>query len=265
MAIPFPKHLLLLSSFFLFGHCQEGPASYRLPGQQWMMPFASVQEVLPPALNEISGLCDNGQQLMALNDEEGRLYPANFNPAFDALPQPWGPPGDYEGLAFWPHLGYFILRSDGRIWQLGLEETKGQELPFSLPPDIEYEGLCFWPKKQQLLVAAKSPAGLYLFSPKNGDYLPLLDLSPFLIHPSAVALSEDEKLLYVLAAKEQELWVFDSHSLAVLGQFILPSYDLVQAEALVVHGRASFWIGSEAQEDRPAQLWRYEELPPLAQ
>jgi hypothetical protein len=73
----------------------------------------------------------------------------------DVRTLPFGPPGDYEGVAC-TGTDYWVLRSDGALLRL---TPAGERLTIAathrLPADCEYEGLCHDSAKHRLLILPK--------------------------------------------------------------------------------------------------------------
>lgn len=117
--------------------------------------------MLPPELKEVSGIVAVDTRTIAcVQDELGTIYFVDLPGELPVRAVPFGPPGDYEGLAkvgddFW------VLRSDGLLLQVawsgtGLAIVASHRLPL---PHGEYEGLCWQADAGHLLVLPKDRSG----------------------------------------------------------------------------------------------------------
>lgn len=116
---------------------------------------------LPKVLREVSGIAVVDERTIAcVQDEVGSLFFVDLRGERPVRELPFGPPGDYEGLA---RVGeaYWVLRSDGVLLQL---EMRGAQLAIAATHRLllahqEYEGLCFDARRGALLVLPKDPVG----------------------------------------------------------------------------------------------------------
>jgi len=112
---------------------------------------------LPAALREISAVTAiDADTVACLQDEKGVLFFVDVHDGRLREVRPFGPEGDYEGLA---RVGddYWVLRSDGWLARL---EARGPRLSiaesFELDtPNHDLEGLCHDPARGVLLIAPK--------------------------------------------------------------------------------------------------------------
>jgi len=139
---------------------------------------------LPPELREVSGIVAvDARTLACVQDELGAIFFVDLHGERPVRAVPFGPPGDYEGLA---KVGddYWVLRSDGLLLQVspspdGLVIAASHRLPLSYG---EYEGLCWQPSDGHLLVLPKDRVGArkaerdrlhaYAFVPATAQLLP---------------------------------------------------------------------------------------------
>ena len=125
---------------------------------------------LPRELREISDLTWVGEHTLGcVQDEKGILYLLDARDGRVRAAHPFGPKGDYEGVA---RVGaeFYVLRSDGMLLRL---TTRGARLgvgdAFALAtPQRNLEGLCFDPLRNLLLIAPKDIA-VPPPPPKSGD------------------------------------------------------------------------------------------------
>jgi uncharacterized protein YjiK len=117
--------------------------------------------LLPPELVEVSGVVAvDARTVACVQDEVGAIFYVDLLGERPVRAVPFGPPGDYEGLAM---VGqeFWVLRSDGLLLQV-VPVAGGLAIAASHPlslPYTEYEGLCWQPEAGHLLVLPKSRAG----------------------------------------------------------------------------------------------------------
>lgn len=133
--------------------------------------------LLPPVLREVSGICMlDGEHIACVQDELGVLFRVALADGAIAAAQPFGPPGDYEGLA---RVGtsYWVLRSDGVLLELdaaGAEPILRRSV--QLPTQFrEWEALGFDAVGARLLVLPKHGVGA---TPAERDQRPLFAVDP---------------------------------------------------------------------------------------
>jgi uncharacterized protein YjiK len=157
---------------------------------------------LPKVLREVSGVTWVDERTIAcVQDEVGSLFFVDLRGERPVREVPFGPPGDYEGLA---RVGeaYWVLRSDGVLLQL---EARGPQLVIAathrlLLPHQEYEGLCFDPVRRALLVLpkdlvgdgpdGKAQVGVHAFDLATGAFQP----EPVLVLQRRVVQEQLERL-----------------------------------------------------------------------
>ncbi|MCB0587839.1 MAG: SdiA-regulated domain-containing protein [Phaeodactylibacter sp.] len=124
----------------------------------------AIQEVsLPGELREVSGLSlsHDGAYLLAVNDEQGKVFFLDSNRGKVIREISFGEPGDYEGIEMVGHHIY-IVRSDGVIFEVdysGQADRKAKPHYTALTVDHDVEGLGYDKANHRLLVACKGKAG----------------------------------------------------------------------------------------------------------
>jgi hypothetical protein len=114
--------------------------------------------VLPPSLREASAVvAADATTVACVQDEVGALYFVDLTGAHDVRKVPFGPKGDYEGLA---RAGdaWWVLRSDGLLLRLRPSRGGGFEVASTLQLPAghgNWEGLCFDPVSGCLLAMPK--------------------------------------------------------------------------------------------------------------
>jgi hypothetical protein len=116
---------------------------------------------LPAELDEVSAVVVHGaHEAACVQDEAGALWLVDLATAGAPRVVPFGPAGDYEGLA---RVGdsWWVLRSDGLVCELAaaggaLHIARRVTLP---GPYRDWEGLCYDGEGQRLLVMPKDAPG----------------------------------------------------------------------------------------------------------
>lgn len=137
------------------------PFSYRLD-----QPDATFK--LHNDLVEISGLSlsNDPRYLLAVNDEEGKVFFIDKKTGEIEKDEKFGKSGDYEGVEMVGDMLYAV-RNSGTIVaveNLGKEDKKDESYNTALDPDNDVEGLCFDSATNRLLLACKGEAG------KGGEF-----------------------------------------------------------------------------------------------
>ncbi|HVG41709.1 MAG TPA: SdiA-regulated domain-containing protein [Chitinophagaceae bacterium] len=121
---------------------------------------------MPSSLLEISGISYIGNNRFAcVQDELGKIYIYNISSSKVEKEIPFGPMGDYEGIAVVGSTAY-VLRADGRIFEVKNYEsnpTVTQHVT-SLTVKQDVEGITYDKKNNRLLLAIKGKEA------NNSDY-----------------------------------------------------------------------------------------------
>ena len=117
--------------------------------------------VLPPQLREVSAIVAVDPRTVAcVQDEAGALFFVDLLGERPPRVAPFGPAGDYEGLA---RVGddYWVLRSDGLLLQVVLRDSAFHIAATHrlMVEHQEFEGLCFDADRGVLLVLPKDRVG----------------------------------------------------------------------------------------------------------
>ncbi|MEO1259403.1 MAG: SdiA-regulated domain-containing protein [Bacteroidota bacterium] len=118
---------------------------------------------LSSKLVEISGLSlsPDGQHIIAVNDEEGKIFYLNKKTGEIEKTVKFGKSGDYEGLETVDDK-IFVVKNNGDIYRvkdLDKEEPKTKDYNTELNSSFDVEGLGYDAKSNQLLLACKGKAG----------------------------------------------------------------------------------------------------------
>lgn len=153
---------------------------------------------LPAELDEISGLSldlVNKGQLLAVQDENGKVFHINGKNGALLKATTFWKDGDYEGIES-VGADIWVVKSTGTLYQIIAPGTPGQRVEkfnTHLTGDNDVEGLTYDPRKNRLLLACKKDAkddG----NDKDGRYIYAFDLTTktlgsrpaFAIHLEAV-------------------------------------------------------------------------------
>jgi hypothetical protein len=133
------RRLALLATVFLFCEaCYHPLNSFDCPNansdDSLSIDFISIHK-LNVKLEEVSGISmDSRGLLWCINDEEGVLYQLDTSHKVITTQLPFGPPGDYEGVAIRNDTA-FTIRSDAIIFEFAMDDPnslsvkKIQQLP----------------------------------------------------------------------------------------------------------------------------------------
>lgn len=188
---------------------------------------------LPAVLREVSAVqyLETGK-LACLQDETGAIFIYNTSTNTIEREIPFGPPGDYEGLAIAGDDAY-IACADGRLLQVAswLSESPAvTEYGTHLTVKQNVEGLCYDPSGKRLLAVIKGieegnqySKGIYSFDLVSKKLLvkPVFEIDlhdpvfgpngtrkpQFVFQPSDIAIAPDSGRLYITDAERQQLMV----------------------------------------------------------
>ncbi len=172
---------------------------------------------LSAELREVSGLSlsADGAYLLAVNDEQGKVFFLDKKRGRIQRELSFGGPGDYEGLEMVDNRIY-VARSDGLIYEIeynGRADPKVEMHHTPLDADYDVEGLGYDRAGHRLLVACKGKAGEgEAYEDKRGVYAFSLDSMKLSGEP-VFLLSED---MPVAEEAFREAWWSD----ALAGRFV---------------------------------------------
>ncbi len=249
-----------------------GPTTTSAP-YRFDQPVARFE--LPDELREISGLTVlDDRHLGAIQDEEGDLYVIDQETGRVSTVVPFGPNGDYEGIALAGDR-LFVLRSDGAVlelggWSGGEARTTTTETGLGAK-DCDAEGLTYDAAKDRLLIACKEEGDdayedrnvVYAFDLATGALAatPAFVLDPDdvpgkrKLRPSALAIHPVTGQTVLLSSRRESLVALDAAG-AVSGVWSLEPADVDQPEGRAIHPNGGLFISSEGT-DGPAILARF--------
>ena len=130
---------------------------------------------MPKDLEEISGLgiSEDGDALVAVQDEDGRLFFINRYSGQVFMEAEFWKDGDYEGVEMVGGTAY-VVKSSGTLYEVkkpGTPEQEVEKYNFFLDEDNDVEGLAYDRANNRLLLACKAKAGQEkTFKHKKGIY-----------------------------------------------------------------------------------------------
>jgi uncharacterized protein YjiK len=220
--------------------------------------------VLPASLKEISGIAfypGNDSLLMAVNDEEAKLFTIDFySKILLGKPIGFGKKGDYEDITFF-NGGWMVLESNGTLHWVLPERGKKETVTFKVLPEGEYEGLASVSDTLYVLCKdCKDDQNLEASVHKLvfvGDSLAVVvrevlkgkkkdgGIAQKLL-PSAFALHPVTKNWYILSHKNAWLMVTD-RNFKILEKIPLKRSLLMQPEGIAFNKKGDMFISSEGK------------------
>jgi len=271
--------LATLLLVLLFSNCKEQKKTVYIspPGYDINKPEKiKVKEVL----DEISGIVydKNNNAIVAVDDEQGRLFRINLASTFEYKLSKFGSNGDYEDLAYTGN-EWYVLKSNGDIYLMkNIFTDSASHEKFSYPEKgNEFEGLYFDKASNCLWLLCKSCAtdndkksvSLYAFdiATKQFKHEPVLQIDVKQIEeklaikdisfkPSAIAMQPLQKQLYILSGVNKMLVVADSSGSAISAYKLNPSY-FRQAEGITFSDNGDMYISNEATDDAYANILKF--------
>lgn len=247
--------------------------------------------ILPDILHEISGITIgyNGR-IFCIQDEKGILFQFDRESNEIERQEVFGLDGDYEGVCIANHTYFFVLRSDGILFEVDELQTEAlaviaeEDAPQSAGlrinqydlglPVGENEGLCFDQKNNRLLIISREQSPhtktnervVYAFdlAKKQLSKQPAFTLNPFSgkwkkpsdlsFRPSELALHPLTGELYVLSSKDQALFVFSTAGKIKAIQRLNPTI-FTKPEGIAFMENGDVYISNEGKHDKPTLLF----------
>ena len=234
---------------------------------------------LPPVLQNISAFdFIDASRLACIQDVIGSIF--IFNLQTDTIESviPFGPPGDYEGLAI-AGGSIFVGCADGRI----LEVTKfrsaapvTKEYGTNLSVEQGIEGLCYDKKGNRLLVSIKGDGeslrhykGIYAFdlATRTMAVKPVynIDLRDTLLNksetrrrqsvivPSDIDIHPHSGFIYIPDAEKSQLLVLDGDGGAKFIFFFAPT-EMIQPEGIKFTPSGELYVASGGADGLPGKI-----------
>jgi len=224
-------------------------------------------------LEEISGLQfvpGNDTMLMAVNDEEGRIYPVNINNSKNLYnPVKFGKSGDYEDLAYMGG-AWYVLQSKGNLYRVDTLNTENPVSKQKLFVEGEYEGLCaikdtLYLLSKELPGAPEGEIVIYKLSTFNNSLAITdtitIDAGKYLgkkqqaFRGSAIARHPVTGHWYLLSHLSKLMLVLDEN-FNIVESIKLTRSLFAQPEGIAFNSRGDMFVSNEGDE-RPANIQRF--------
>ena len=270
-----------------------------LPAQAYDFANPRLVGEMPAQLDEISGLCvdpNRRNELLAVQDEEGKLYRLNARNGVLLGAVTFWKDGDYEGVEAVGE-DVWIVKNTGTLYRLRNAGTPDQSVDkynTALTGDNDVEGLAYDPTRNRLLLACKRDAdddG----NDKDGRYIYAFDLATNELSERPVYAIAREAVRNFLGTcqrtvghdKLSDFFARADFDLApsalaihpLTGQLFLTSSvgkvlmilepdgrishlerldkeKFSQPEGLAFAADGTLYISTERKKDRPARVWR---------
>ncbi|MEL6667667.1 MAG: SdiA-regulated domain-containing protein [Bacteroidota bacterium] len=244
-------------------------------------------------LEEVSGLSLSGNELLAVQDEDGIIFRLNAQTGEIETTIDFGDEGDYEGIE---HVGeyVYVTKSSGTLYRVSRAGTPDQQVDkFNgfLNGDNDVEGLAYDRINNRLLLACKAPdvspetRHIYAFDLTTQTFLtePILVVAKeemqaylascqptaehaaicdffaseeaFRLGPSALAI-HPQTGQYYLTSSRGKLMVVLSPSGRIQHVFRLEKDYFPQPEGLAFAPNGDLYVSTEAKGGEPARIWK---------
>lgn len=220
-------------------------------------------------LDEISGIAFNDamQKLMAVNDEDGKLFSISLKGEQTTNSTKFAGKGDYEDIVYTGN-DYYVLKSNGDIYRLKYIFTdSASHEKFAFPhPGNEFEGIFFNNSSNKLFVLCKSckkdasskEVSLFSFDLATMQWSSdaafqidvrqisdLLKTDKLIFKPSAIAVHPFKKQLYILSGVNKLLVTAGMDGI-IKEAFILNPSLFKQPEGICFANNGDMYISNEA-------------------
>ena len=245
--------------------------------------FPDEKYFLPYVLEEISGLTWNNGNVLAVDDETGKVFEYSFDERDIVHSIHFYKGDDFEGVEM---VGdeIYILRSDGDLFKLDYtssKESRGWEIETPLGKKNDTEGLGYDAESNRLLIACKEKPELdekddlhgrafYAFDLESNALLedPLFPIGPkklkqfwetnrefeydkdrIKFKPSAIACHPISKNYYILSSVGKMIVIVNKKG-DILATYPVSSKVLGQPEGITFSPKGDMYISSEGEGDR---------------
>jgi len=226
---------------------------------------------LPKELTEISGLSNiDDKRFACVQDELGKIFIYNIASSSVEKEIPFGPVGDYEGLAVVGET-IWVLRADGNLFEVSSISTakppvKEYGTPLTMKQDSE--GLCYDKKNNRLLIAIKGVEpdtddykGIYAFDllSKSMDQQPVFKIDLLnevfgnngsgkkkkgTINPSGISIHPQNGDMYITDGRNPRLLITDAAG-NIKKLYHLNTDEFVQPEGISFNASGDLFIANE--------------------
>ena len=260
-------------SLFLVSEDQKIFYEVKYPDKKYFLPYV---------LEEISGISWKDGNVLAVDDETGKVFEYSFDEQDIIHSIHFYKGDDFEGVEIVGNEIY-ILRSDGDLFKLDYtssKESRGWEIETALGKKNDTEGLGYDPELNKLLIACKEKPELddeeikgrafygFDLTSNSLDKEPLFTISPkklkafwesnrefeydkdrIKFKPSAIAFHPITKNYYVLSSVGKMIVVVDKLG-TIQATYPISSRVLGQPEGLTFSPEGDMYISSEGEGDR---------------
>jgi uncharacterized protein YjiK len=240
-----------------------------------------VKLTLTKDLKEISGIRidEPNQQIVALNDEEGKLYRLDMDGNILGKAFKYAKKGDFEDLDF-DGTYWYAVKSNGEVHRISHAFTDSfTTRVFPFPEEgIEFETICFDKSKQKTFLLTKTPKGLKdgripayvldtatagfqyepLYSPDSIEIAKLRDKSKSQCKPTSAAFHPITGDLYVISVNDRILVIMNNGQVKQV--YKLEKSVFRQPEGICFSANGDMFISNEAQ-DAVANILKFKYNP----
>ena len=260
-------------SLFLVTEAQRFHYDVKYPDEKYFLPYV---------LEEVSGITWKEGNVLAVDDETGKVFEYSFDERDIIHSIHFYKGDDFEGVEL---VGdeIFVLRSDGDLFKIDYTESKesrGWEIETPLGKKNDTEGLGYDPKTHQLIIACKEKPELkeeklkgrafYAFDLETSKLIkePLFTISPkklkafweanrefayeeerIKFKPSAIAHHPVDDHYYILSSVGKMIVVVDRGG-AIQATYPIASRVLGQPEGITFAPNGDMYISSEGEGDK---------------
>ena len=237
---------------------------------------------LPYVLEEISGMAWKDGNVLAVDDETGKVFEYSFDQRDIIHSIEFYKPSDFEGVEIVGN-DIYILRSDGDLFKVDYtssKESRGWKIENDLGDKNDTEGLGYDPEENKLLIACKEKPELddediegraiygFDLTTNTLDEEPMFTVSPQKLQvfweskrefdynkerikfkPSAIAFHPITKEYYILSSVGK-MMVIVSKSGEIQATYPISPIVLGQPEGLAFSPNGDMYISSEGDGDR---------------
>lgn len=264
------KHAFFLACIFLFACNTKTRKNEPVPAPTGY-DFSQPESIrLPQELDEISGMVYDEKRgfIIALNDEQGRLFKIPLDGSRDFPHYRFRKGGDYEDLCL-ANGELWALNSKGSVTHIRnplTDSMDAKHVEFPLRGSLNFESLVWFPQNNRLLLICKEctaypgQAPGFFFDPMQArfDSIPRfrLDFSAMEaqerpdslkpLRPSAAAFHPITHELFILASVNHRLVIADSTG-RVSRMFKLDKKVFKQPEGICFSPNGDLYISNEAR------------------
>lgn len=235
--------------------------------------------VLPAVLRDISAITITPSgKIACLQSEVGTIYIFNLETGSIDREIPFGPPGDYEGLALVNTTAY-VACADGRILEIenfATDSPKVTEHGTHLTVEENVNGLCYDRRNKRLLVAIKGTGdanqqykGIYAFNiaQKRMPVKPVMRIDlksrafinvqtknvQMVFQPSDLSINPLNGQIYLIDGTRRQLLRM-SRAESVRDVIELNREDFFQPEGITFTPSGELFIASKGDREEPGKL-----------